>query len=925
VPEGIEGTVTFLYTDLDGSTQRWEANPGAMDRAMQRHDRLLRNAVESTGGVVFRSAGDGICAAFTAPDAAIRAAINGQRAIIRQDWGELDPFRVRMAIHTGVVEKRGEEYVGASINLVARLLAAAHGGQVLSSAVTESLVHGRLFDAVRFTDLGIHRLRDLSRPERIFQITAPDLPTEFPPIRTADTRPNTLPPQPNPVIGRDDDVAAVCALLRRVDVRLVTLTGTGGTGKTRLAIQVADELLDEFADGVFFVPLAAVSDPALIAPTIAAVLGLTQPEEHLLLSTITDFLRHKQLLLVLDNFEQLLAGAGVVAELVTAAATVKVLVTSRFVLQLAAEHAFAVPPLAVPDRTMSQDVDALARVPAVTLFVDRAQAARADFALTTANGPAIAELCRRLDGLPLALELAAARVRLLPPSAILQRLENRFTLLAGGGPDRPSRQQALRATIQWSYDLLSEDERRLFRRLAVFASGWSLESAEAVVGDVDLDLFEGLSSLVDKSLIVADEDVSGDARFRMLETLREFGRERLSEQGESEALERRHAEYVLRLAEQVDLAILGQRQPARLARLDTEYDNFRAALAWALRESVAGEEPFRLEVGVRLIRALYWYWYLRGFLGEGRTWIDRAQARLGDDSPPELRALALLVLGAVESFQGDLPNARAHLQCSIALLRPLHPPRRLDLAIALIHCGVTALHEGDNHEATTLLEESGAMFQALGITSLQTAALTFLGSAAFAEGDLAAARARHEDALSLQRAVGYTFGIAQSLNNLGELARSEGDDQRARAFYEESLTGFRESGSKGDVARMLHNLGHLAVHQHDVDHATALFKESLALFQERGNNRGIAECLVGFAALAAARGESALAVRLIGAADAQFRSTGAAVWPADRQEWERVVAAAKVALTEHEYAAAWTQGQGLTLDRALQLALHDAV
>ncbi|MCC6775882.1 MAG: tetratricopeptide repeat protein, partial [Hyphomicrobiales bacterium] len=861
--------------------------------------------------------------AFAVADAAVRSAIDAQHAIAHQDWGALGPFRVRMAIHTGVVEKRGIEYAGAPINLVGRLLAAAHGGQVLVSAVTESLVQSRLRDAVRFTDLGMHRLRDLSRPERIFQITAPDLPANFPPIRSADPPPNTLPLHPNPLIGRDDDVAKVCALLRREDVRLVTLTGAGGTGKTRLAIQVASELAEDFTDEVFFVPLAAVSDPALVASTIAAVLGLDELGDRSLLATISDYLRNRQVLLLLDNFEQLLAANAVVADLIAAGPGVTVLVTSRFLLQLSVEHAFAVPPLEVPDPASPAEPAVLAQVPAVTLFVDRAQASRADFTLTPANATAVAELSRRLDGLPLAIELAAARVRVLPPAAILSRLEHRLSLLAGSGADRPSRQQTLRGTIQWSYDLLSAEECRLFRRLAVFAGGWSLESADAVVGDdIGNDILEGLGSLVDKSLVVAREDATGEARFHMLETLREFGREQLRDQGEDAELQRRHAEYFLGLAEQEDLVSLGTRQPARMVVLDAEYDNLRAALAWGMAESNADDQLHRLDVGVRLGRALYWYWYLRGFVSEGRAWLDQALERLNDDSPPRLRALAAMSLGSVESFQGDVAAARPHLSDSITLFRQLQPESSYDLAVALVAASATALYEGDDRAATAMLEESKALFQRLDVTSLQSTALVLLGAAAFAMGDQATARTHYEEALGLQRSIGYIYGSAQTLNNLGELARLKGDDERARSLYSESLAGFREAASKGDVARALHNLGHVALHQGQVDHAAGLLAESLALFQERGNQRGIAECLVGFAALASARGNHEMGLRLLGAADAQFTAMGAVVWPADRPEWERIVTATQSALDEHEYAATWSHGRELSLDQAATLALE---
>ena len=619
------GTVTFLFTDIEGSTRLLEAEQEAYRVALARHDALLREAVAAHGGTVIQQTGDGFSVAFGSPTPAVRAALDAQAALQREAWGEAGQVRVRMAIHTGEVELRPDgEYFGQPLHRCARLMDSAHGGQVLLSAVTAALVGESLPPGAWLKDLGEHRLRDLVRTERVYQLVGADLPADFPPLRTLTAIPNNLPMQATAFIGREQQLQTVRTSLLREDTRLLTLTGPGGTGKTRLALQAAADVLDSFPDGVYFVALASVTDPDLVASTIAQALDVREVAGRSIATSLGDTLRQKRLLLVLDNFEQVVEAAPTVAELLGSATDLKILVTSRFVLHVYGERELSVPPLALPDRRTAPSAAHLAQFEAVRLFVDRAQAARADFALVDENASAVAEICQRLDGLPLAIELAAARVRALPPRAMLQRMERRLPLLTGGARDLPARQQTLRGAIAWSYDLLEPDEQALFRRLAVFR-GCTLETAETVcAGDpprpgatsvalppLDLLILDGIESLVEKSLLRQEEASDGQPWYRMLETVREYALERLEESGEAAAVHRRHALAALRLAETAEAGLYGLEHGTWFKRLEQEHDNLRAAIEWCQERRYA-------EPALRLAVALWWFWSAHGHIGEGR-------------------------------------------------------------------------------------------------------------------------------------------------------------------------------------------------------------------------------------------------------------------------------------------------------------------
>ena len=549
------GTVAFLFTDVENSSALWERNGDTMMSALARHVSLLREAVSAHGGVLFKTVGDGTQSAFPTAPAALSAALTAQRALLAEPWpDELGPLRACMALHAGEAEPRGGDYLAAPLNRLSRLLGMARGGQILLSEAVEQLAQDGLPPGANLQELGEMRLRDIKRAERVFVLVHPDLPRDIDLPVASDQRTRYFPPSLTPFLGREEQISEIAELVAAPNVHLVTLTGPGGIGKTRLAIQVGERLASSFAGGAVFVDLAPLRDPPQVLPAIATALGLREGNSGSLVNQIHGFLAERETLLILDNFEQLLGSAAVVADLL-GGSEVELLVTSRAPLRVQGEHEYLVPTLRLPDHIQRTNAAALATIDlleAVALFVDRAKAVRPDFELTDAIAPIVAEICARLDGLPLAIELAAARIKVLPPAALLSRLERRLPLLTGGRRDAPERQRTLRDTIAWSYDLLADDECRLFRSLGVFVGGWTMEAAEAVANpEGNLDVLGGLTSLVEMSLVRLDETES-EPRFRMLETIREFAVDRLIEANEDAAVRERHAAFYLAFAEAVE-------------------------------------------------------------------------------------------------------------------------------------------------------------------------------------------------------------------------------------------------------------------------------------------------------------------------------------------------------------------------------------
>jgi predicted ATPase/class 3 adenylate cyclase len=803
------GTVTFLFTDIEGSTPMWEQRPQEMAAALQIHNAALRQAIEANGGVVFKTVGDAFQAAFDTAPQALKAAIESQRLLQSATWNELGPLRVRMGLHTGEAEldPGGEEYtVSHAKNRIGRIHSIAYGGQILLSQETADLVLRQLPESVFLKDMGEYRLKGLQWPERLFQVNAPGLPQEFPPLAMAITHPNNLPLQLTSFIGREKEIDAVARLLQTT--RLVTLTGSGGVGKTRLALQTAAGLLDRFTDGVWLVELAPLSDPTLVHTLTARALGLRELTGTQMMTLLLEYLEKRQVLLILDNCEHVIeACTRLSGTLLQACPKLSILVSSREALGIAGEVSFRVPPLSMPETAESLPVDVLAQYEAIRLFVERASTASPGFTLTPANAAAILQVCQRLDGIPLAIELAAARVKMLHITEIALRLDNRFRLLTDGNRLAMPRYQTLRASIDWSYELLSHAERCLLYRLSVFAGGWTLEGAEAVgcgEGIQACEVLELLGHLVDKSLIQTVNEADGFNRFRMLETIRQYAHERLVESGQVEAARQQHLHYYLELAEKVEWKIRGPDQAEILERLETELDNLRLALAWLLEgRSRPNWDP---EPGLRLVAALQWFWHCRGRQDEGIQWLE-------------------LLLAGEEEERGS---------------KPFTPERTRCRAKALYVAAYSANQIYEFSKACQFSEESRELYQSLDPedrVGYAYARLSYIDPRLDFKGQCRWV----EECLAIFRAAGDRFGIGQCLTFLGNVAMICKEHEKMQRYYEESLVLRNEIGDQDGIADSYHSLGILAYTQGNIEQARALVEKSQRIFSEIRNEayRGI--------------------------------------------------------------------------------------
>ncbi len=725
---------------------------------------------------------------------------------------------------------------------------------------------------------------------------------------------HNLPLQLTSFVGREREIAEVRRLLAMT--RLLTLTGPGGCGKTRLAVQVASTASSDYADGVHFVSLAPITEPGLFVSTIAQALCVREQGNRPLLDGLQDLLREKQLLLLLDDFEQIISAAPIVVELLVGAPALKVLVTSWASLHLSGEHELEVPPLSLPDLQDLPPLDRLTQYGAVHLFIERAQAVQSDFALTVENATAIAAMCHQLDGLPLAIELAAGRIKLFPPQALLSRLTNRLKLLVGGARDLPSRQQTLRGTIAWSYDLLDEAEKALFRRLAVFVGGCTFEAAEAVCNthrDLGVDVLDAVAQLVDKSLLRQETQADGEPRLLMLETIREYPLERLAESGEEEAMRRQHAAFFLAMAEEAYPKMRGAETTTWRKRLEVEYDNLRAALRWTL-------ESLEAVMGLRLAGALFGLW--RHHSSEGRSWLEQVLAQPGARRRTAARAMALLVAGAMAFFHGDYPEAQRLLEESISIGREVDPAGRLELANALAILGHVALLQGNLSAAQELAGEGLRLFQKIGEAWGVALALSHLGKATVELGDPVAARSLLEESVALFRMTGDRQRLALPMNALGLAALRQGDYAGARSYFEEALAVARETEDEQFIADALAHLGTVALRVGDYPQAAALYGQSLVLNQTQGNRDGIAEDLAEVAALASLLGQPERAACLFGTVEVLREASNISLPPLRRIEFDRTVEGIRAQLNEATFVAAWAQGRAMPLEQAIEEALE---
>lgn len=957
MPDLPNGTVTLLFIEVAESTALLQQLGDYYTDLLQEWQHLLHEIVIEHNGHEVNVQGDTLLVAFGRATDAIVAAVAIEHALAHHCWPEGISVQVRMGLHTGEPQLVSGTYIGPDVHHAARIMSAAHAGQILLSQTTRDLVELLLQADTSLRDLGEYRLKDLQRPSRLFQLVCPDLPADFPPLKTLDDHPNNLPVQPTLLIGREQEIAQACQLLRRSEVRLLTLTGPGGVGKTRLALQVAAELGDLFPDGVFLVALAPLSDPQLVVPTIAQTLEIPELSYQLPLTTLMTALKEKHLLLLLDNFEQVAVAASQLAELLTACPKVKLLVTSRVGLHLRAEHEFAVPPLAAPAlKQRLPDLVTLSQYEAVRLFIERAQAVKPDFQVTNANAPAVAEICVRLDGLPLAIELAAARSKAFPPQTLLARLKQGLAVLATQVRDLPPRQQTLRSTISWSYNLLPLEEQQLFRRLAVFVDGCTCQAVEQVctaASTLEGDILEILASLVDKSLLQQREQVDGEPRFWMLQTLREYGLERLATEGEIETTRRAHAAYYLTQVEEAEPHLRGTEQGKWLSWLEWEHENLRASLTFLLGRALEGIE--QAEQALRICSALFWFWYICGYVREGRAFLEQALVSSeGVGTRP--RAKALFVAGHLAFAQDDYEQVEAYLEESLALFRDLGDTRGIATSLRVLgsaawtrsqYARASALLEeaallyrqvgdrvapadyltelahvccskGEYDRARSLLEEGLALARALSDQGRTGWMLYHLARLHFeAEGDLDKARSLAEEGLALWRQVGHTWGIGNLLNLLAEIALRQGEEARAYALAEESVALLKERGDRWATVQALLGFMRVLTAQGIFEMARRLSEESLAILREIGSKEFLAACLEILGEVVAAQEEPLWAVRLWGSAHRLRAEIGAVQPPIYRTNYERALAAVRRDLGEQVFATAWAHGQAMTPDQAL--------
>jgi predicted ATPase/class 3 adenylate cyclase len=864
------GTVTFLFTDIEGSTRLLQELGPDYSPVQTDHMQIMRDAITAGGGVEIRTEGDAFFAVFSSATGAVAAAVQAQRGMNDHGWSHGRPLRVRMGMHTGEGILGGDDYLGIDVNRAARIAAAGHGGQVLLSESTRAVVIDDLPNGVSVRDLGAHRLKDFREATRLHNLVIDGLPADFPPLKTLET-PSNLPSELTSFVGRERELEAVESLLG--STRLLTLTGPGGSGKTRLALRVASDVLNLFPDGVFFVELASISEPDLVPSAIASALRKGEEGARSVLETLVIELRNQRSLLVLDNFEQVIEASPAIGTLMGGTSQVRVLVTSRSPLRIHGEQVFPVPPLELPDPARPPRPEELTRFEALTLFVERAMAIDPGFALSEENSRAIAEICRRLDGLPLAIELAASRLRLLSPSAMLERLDRALPLLTGKARDLPARQRTLRGAIDWSYDLLAPEIAALFRRICVFAGGFTIAAAERVSapqGELGVDTLEGLDALLDTSLVRRRSELAVHDRFETLQTIREYGLERLGEGDEAAAVRRCHAYYFLELAEATEPELRGSDLELHLEVLRLEHDNMRAALAWALEQDEGN-------VALRISSALWRFWQLHGDLTEGRRWTGQALALPSAARRTREKARALLAMGSLAYWARAMPEMAKAFAQAIAIFRELEDPA--GIALATYNTAFALAIEDRIAEAAEMFRASRALFEEIGDSRGVGDSLFGLSGMSRKQGDLVAARAEAEEALRLHKDFGDVFGIHGDLYVLGRAVADAGD----------------------------------------LDAARELFFETLGMAEHMGSLTGLALSLDLLAVVDADWGKPVRAMKLAGAS-AAIKDAIAGEAPPELLDLPDSRERARSLITDKEIKAAWDEGRAMGVDEALAYA-----
>lgn len=906
-------TATFLFTDIEGSTQLWERHPEAMKHALAQHDAILLRAIESNNGHLVKTTGDGVLAAFETAVSALTASLAAQQTLHAEVWEEIQMLRVRMGLHTGEAEARADDFFGPALNRTARLMAVGHGGQVLVSAATAGLVRHYLPPDVTLLDLGEHRLKDLIRPEHVFQVVHPALPTDFPPLRSLDAFPNNLPIQLTSFVGRERALADVRELL--AGTHLLTLTGSGGTGKTRLSLQLGAEVLPTFRDGVWLVELAPLDNPDRITGAVAETFDLRDAPGSLPLELITDYLRGKHLLLILDNCEHLIDGAARLANhLLKACPNLKILASSREGFGISGEVAYHVPSLSLPDQD-SPSADSLAACEAVQLFVERAAAVNPGFTLTPGNTPVVAQICRRLDGIPLALELAAARVKVFSVDQIAARLDDRFRLLTGGSRTALPRQQTLRALIDWSCNLLTEPERVLLRQLSVFVNGWTFEAAESICPN--LDVLDLLPQLVNKSLVVADE--TGDhVRYRLLETIRQYARDMLLQTGEAASARDRHLDYFLGLSVAAEPELReGDRVWDWIDRVDEDYDNIQSALEW-------GQEG-RPEDALSLAGNLFFAWSYRVDRLAAVHWLQSVIARL-DALPPAEGAAArrrdgarmrgLLTLGTLSMGVDFTQGKQAFDECL-----PIALAQSDKWTQAFIHAMLASLAMFQSNAETIRAEAelSLSLWEEIDSKYGRMTILPLLAFAARMQGNMPERQRYHDEMRQLMPQADNPV-LMPGVMSMGIDARVAGELDTARFYLEASLKLARRLKSKNFICILESELAHTTRHSGDFQAARAAYRRTILLWFDFGYRAAVANQLECLAFVARAENDFTHAARLFGAAEALREVIERQMTSYERVEYDQELAALREHMDAVALASAWSEGRAMSMERAVAYA-----
>jgi predicted ATPase/class 3 adenylate cyclase len=916
------GTVTFLFTDIEGSTKLAQQYPDEMPALLARHNEILNQSIKLHSGFVFQIVGDSFSAAFHSASDALHAAVDAQRFLHSEVWTP-SPLKVRMGIHTGAaqVEVGSNEvrYSGyATLALTQRIMTAGHGGQILLSQTAHDLARDKLPAQAQLIDMGERHLKDVLRPEHLYQLTVPDLPSEFAPLKTLESFNHNLPSQLTSFIGREKEIDEIIRLIAAN--RIVTLTGSGGAGKTRLSLHVGAEGLQHFPDGVWFIELAPVTDPALVSQTLLAIFNLRENVHRGPLEVLLDYLRPRTALLLLDNCEHLIEACAQISEaLLQACPKLRILASSREALGIAGEVPYRVPSLAAPNPEQLPSLEKLSELDSIRLFIERATTAKPDFKLTKDNASFVAQICFRLDGIPLAIELAAARVKMLSPEQIALRLDDRFRLLTGGLRTALPRQQTLRALIDWSYSLLSEPEKTLFRRLAVFVGGWTLEAAESVCGEESsgVDVLDLLTRLVDKSLVFSEES-RGEIRYHRLETIRQYSRERFFETDEVETIRARHLAFYVKYAEIAEEHMRGRARVAWIHRIKAEQDNLRTAMEWGLARNP--------ESALRIAASLPLFWTTGGFSAEGFRWIQQAMVqhmeKMGEYEQPSLRAKGLGRLSFLYMSLGDNTNGKRVAEESVALFRQSEDKGGLAYSLYILAFPLEFL--GERLQAEAALMESIAIARSEKNAFVLASALNNLTRVTLdLHADIEAAERYADEAIRVSQEAGIEWAVSVAHEMKGVIALHRKDYDEARALIEKAVNGYRETDASFNVIIAKSNLAHMERELGNYSTALDIYRETIIAFRDAAQTGAVAHQLECFGFIAFAQDHPERALQLFAAANALREKGGTPMTPDEQVYFDKQLNILRDKLDSIQFNSIWSKGLVMTMDQAIEFALRE--